>query len=549
MGIKGKRELLCLGIESTAHTFGVGIVTSSGRVLANEKSTFTGKGGIHPREAAEFHIRRFPLVIKKALERAQMSLSEVDLVAFSQGPGLPPCLRVGAVVARTLALRLKVPLVGVNHPIAHLEIGRLTTEAKDPLMVYVSGGNTQIIAYSGKRYRVFGETLDVPLGNALDVLGRELGLPFPAGPAIDAVAREGNWIDLPYVVKGMDFSFSGVLTEALKRIDAGERVEDVCFSFEHVCFAMVTEAAERAIAHTRKKELLLTGGVAAAPMLREMLKKMCRSRRISFHVPRREYCVDNGAMIAWTGIVEYESKGGIPIDKSGIRQRWRVDQVDVTWITEIRGKGRRSKRILGEGAEAILLRRKWLGLEAVEKVRVKKRYRDRNLDVKLRAERTRGEAFLLYKVKRAGVPAPAVYDVDIENFRIVMEYVPGRLLSDVLNSLDPEERRRICGTLGVYLGDMHRNGLVHGDLTTSNVILCGRKPVLIDLGLGKHSKDIEDFAVDLLLFRKSLENNHWVCVGECFESFLTGYEEAAEDGEAAIKRMEKVWRRGRYQER
>ncbi|MFP4115969.1 MAG: bifunctional N(6)-L-threonylcarbamoyladenine synthase/serine/threonine protein kinase [Candidatus Aenigmatarchaeota archaeon] len=323
--------MICLGVESTAHTFGVGIMDEE-EVLANEKSMYTpDKGGIHPREAAEHHAKVCDEVMEKAKEEAGVERKDVDLVAFSQGPGLPPCLRTGAVFSRALALSLDVPLVGVNHCVAHIEIGRLKSEVEDPVTLYVSGGNTQIIAYAAGKYRVFGEVLDTPIGNAIDKFAREVGLGQPGGPVVEEKAKEGsNYIELPYSVKGMDLSFSGLLTEAIK-LSEEERVEDLCYSFQETTFAMLTEAVERAMAHADKDEVLLTGGVAANQRLQKMLKTMCEERGAKFQTVPMELAGDNGAMIAWAGILKYRASGEETLGETSFIQNWRTEEVNVEW--------------------------------------------------------------------------------------------------------------------------------------------------------------------------------------------------------------------------
>src|SRR5213594_1517867 len=233
-----------LGIEGTAHTVGVGIVDERCRVLANVYDMVKPeKGGIHPREAANHHAEVVVPLIRKAADVAGIHLQDLDLVAFSQGPGLGPCLRTVATAARALALALDKPLVGVNHCVAHLEIGRGRCGCDDPVLLYASGGNTQIIAYAAGRYRVFGETLDIGIGNMLDKFGREVGMPFPAGPLIEKEAKGGReLLALPYSVKGMDVAFSGLLTAALQLHRQGARMEDLCFSIQETAFAMLTEA-------------------------------------------------------------------------------------------------------------------------------------------------------------------------------------------------------------------------------------------------------------------------------------------------------------------
>ena len=327
--------MLCLGIEGTAHTFGVGIVNSRGKVLANASKTYVpAKGGIHPREAAQFHAANARAVLNEALQRANVKLKDIGIVAFSQGPGLGPCLRTAATAARALAAWLGVPIVGVNHCIAHVEIGRLVARAKDPVTLYVSGGNTQVIAFDAGRYRVFGETLDIPVGNCLDVFAREVGLPHPGGPNVERLAREGKrYIALPYVVKGMDLSFSGLMTEAVRKHRAGANLRDLCFSLQETAFAALVEVTERAVAHTEKREVMLTGGVAANRRLGEMLRLMAREHHAKFFVPPMELCADNGAMIAWTGILAYKHGVKQKLEETGTKQRWRTDEVDIPWRT------------------------------------------------------------------------------------------------------------------------------------------------------------------------------------------------------------------------
>jgi len=325
--------MLCLGIEGTAHTLGIGIVDSNGKILANVSETYVpDKGGIHPREAARHHVVQIGKIVDSAFKKAGVNSNEIDLVAFSQGPGLGPVLRTAATAARALAAWLRVPIVGVNHCIAHIEIGRLTRRVRDPVTLYVSGGNTQVIAFDAGRYRVFGETLDIPIGNCLDVFARKAGLPHPGGPRVEKLAKKGKkYIELPYVVKGMDLSFSGLLSEALRVLETGVGLPDVAFSLQETAFAALVEVTERALAHTEKREVMLTGGVAANSRLREMLQLMAREHEARFVVPPRELCGDNGAMIAWTGILAHRSGWRQKIEETVVMQRWRTDEVEVIW--------------------------------------------------------------------------------------------------------------------------------------------------------------------------------------------------------------------------
>ncbi|MGQ9582541.1 MAG: bifunctional N(6)-L-threonylcarbamoyladenine synthase/serine/threonine protein kinase, partial [Thermoplasmatota archaeon] len=306
------------------------------RVLSNEMDTYVPLGsGIHPREAANHHADAVVPLVHRAVEGAGASFRELGLIAFSQGPGLGPCLRTGATAARALAASLSLPIIGVNHCVAHLEIGRATTGARDPVLLYASGGNTQVIAYKAGRYRVFGETLDIGVGNLLDKFGRSVGLEFPAGPRIEELARRSKaYHPLPYSVKGMDMAFSGILTAAGAVLREGRGrglLEGVCRSIQETVFAMLVEVTERAMAHAEKDEVLLGGGVAANSRLREMVARMASERGARTFVPERRLCVDNGAMIAWTGALMHLSGARMRIEESRIRQRFRTDEVEVTW--------------------------------------------------------------------------------------------------------------------------------------------------------------------------------------------------------------------------
>jgi len=339
--MKGKKtsESYCLGIESTADDFGVGILTFNGKILANIISAYIPpEGGIHPREAARHHAKVANKVLEEGFKKAGIKPKDLSIIVFSQGPGLGPCLRTGATVARALASYLDIPLVGVNHCVAHIEIGKLKTGAEDPVTLYVSGGNTIVSAFDSGRYRVFGETLDVALGNCLDVFAREAGLRQrvgePFGAVVEKLAANGKkLIHLPYTVKGMDMSFSGLLTAAVNLLKKGEyKLEDLCYSLQETVFSMVTEVTERALAHTEKKEVLLTGGVAANKRLQLMIKAIAEEHGAEFSVMPREFAVDNGAMIAWTGVLAYKHGVVTPIEKSFVKLSWRLEEVEVPWV-------------------------------------------------------------------------------------------------------------------------------------------------------------------------------------------------------------------------
>jgi N6-L-threonylcarbamoyladenine synthase/N6-L-threonylcarbamoyladenine synthase/protein kinase Bud32 len=329
--------MITLGIEGTAHTVGIGLVENKKDqciVHSNKLKIYRPKqGGIHPRKAANHHAENISNLIEEAINESGLNFKEIDLVSFSRGPGLGPCLRTAATAARALALSLEKPLIGVNHCVAHLEIGIGTLkECTDPVLLYTSGANTQVIAFSEGRYRVFGETLDIGIGNCLDKFGRSAGLSFPAGPIIEKLAVNGEkYLNLPYTIKGMDIAFSGLLTQAQQYHEKKEKMEDICYSIQETTFAALTEVTERAMAHTEKKQVLLGGGVASNKRLRSMVETMAKERDASFFVPSKDLCVDNGAMIAWLGYKMYNSGVRMKVEHSYIDQRFRTDMVDVTW--------------------------------------------------------------------------------------------------------------------------------------------------------------------------------------------------------------------------
>ncbi len=326
-----------LGIESTAHTFGISILDYSGKIIVNLKDSYTtsdGEGGMIPMEVAKHHNKIANKLYTKAIADAKINEQKLIAVAFSNAPGLAPCLLEGMKFAKGISKRLKIPIIKVNHCVAHLEIGEITG-AKDPVLLYASGANTQIIAYESGKYRVFGETLDLGVGNFIDTFARFLGLGFPGGPQIQKLAEKGNeFIGLPYSVKGMDVSFSGMQTKLKQLYEKGESKEDLSFSMQETAFAMLVESAERALAHTGKKELLLGGGVACNLRLQEMCKIMCKERGVKYFCPPMQFLVDNAGMIGFLGLKMF--KKGIytlhnDLDKIDIDPRERTDDVVVKW--------------------------------------------------------------------------------------------------------------------------------------------------------------------------------------------------------------------------
>lgn len=330
-------KLTCLGIESTAHTFAISIVDSEKNILSDVRANYTTtKGGIIPIEAANYHKEKKEEILNKALTDSKLRLEDIDIIAFSKGPGLAPSLIVGKDFAKELALKYNKPLVAVNHLAGHLEEGKFFTPADDPVYVFVSGANTQIIAHEGNKFRIFGEALSVGLGNALDKFGREVGLGFPAGPKIEALAKNGKYIEIPYNVKGMDVEFSGIVTHCINLFKKGIPVEDLCYSLQETGFAMLIEVTERAIAHTGKKEALLICGVSDNQRFVEMLNSMCNERGVKAFACPLKYSMDNGVQIAIAGLLQYNYDYNVFNDKEindvDIDPNWRIDEVETPWI-------------------------------------------------------------------------------------------------------------------------------------------------------------------------------------------------------------------------
>jgi N6-L-threonylcarbamoyladenine synthase/protein kinase Bud32 len=519
-----------LGIEGTAWNLSAAIFDDSLQALYSRPYKPL-QGGIHPREAAQHHASEMKTVISRVLEEYGDN-KEISGIAFSVGPGLGPCLRTAATAARSLSLAFGVPLVGVNHCVAHIEIGRYATGCNDPVTLYASGANTQVIGYLKSRYRIFGETLDIGLGNALDKFARSKGLPHPGGPAIEVLARKGVYFELPYTVKGMDLAFSGLVSAAKESILP---VEDVCHSLQETAFAMCVEVTERALAHSGKDEVLLVGGVGANARLEEMLEVMADGRGATFYVPETRFLGDNGAMIAYTGKIMLEHGVRTPLSASHINPSYRADQVEVVWRTapaliDFPGNNNGTRNTIG--AEAAVR----IGECEVTKTRCTKKYRAEGLDRTLIYERTRAEARLIAMARKAGVPTPLIRDVT-EN-ALVMERINGPMLKERLTPSLVKEA-------GKMVGKLHSAGIIHGDLTTSNIIVQGDRCVLIDFGLAHVSSEIEPRGVDIHVFFQTLESmvdNHEP-LRQCFiEGYTLEFPQAGD----VVAREKEIIQRGRY---
>ncbi|KAJ1936756.1 putative tRNA threonylcarbamoyladenosine biosynthesis protein kae1 [Linderina macrospora] len=346
------KTIIALGLEGSANKLGVGIVkhtypsgipaaelSPTYEELANIRDTYNPPAGhgFQPRDVAHHHRTLILPLLRKAFAAANLTPADIDCICFTKGPGMGAPLQSVALVARTLSQLWNKPLVGTNHCVGHIEMGRAITGAQNPVVLYVSGGNTQVIAYSQQTYRIFGETLDIAIGNCLDRFARVLRLPNDPSPGynIEQYAKRGSkFIPLPYTVKGMDVSFSGILSfiENLAKSQPDKySPEDLCYSLQENMFAMLVEITERAMAHIGSKEVLVVGGVGCNERLQEMMGIMAEERSGKVFATDMRYCIDNGIMIAQAGVLAFARGQTTPMDDTWITQRFRTDQVHVEW--------------------------------------------------------------------------------------------------------------------------------------------------------------------------------------------------------------------------
>ncbi|MFC7073907.1 bifunctional N(6)-L-threonylcarbamoyladenine synthase/serine/threonine protein kinase [Halovenus rubra] len=531
-----------LGIEGTAWAASAALYDGPTDTVHIETEAYQPEsGGIHPREAAEHMAEYLPKVAESVLSKAQAQSDgrPVDAVAFSRGPGLGPCLRLAGTTARAVAQRLDVPLVGVNHMVAHLEIGRHRSGLSSPVCLNASGANAHILGYRTGRYRVLGETMDTGVGNAIDKFTRHVGWSHPGGPKVEQAATDSEYVGLPYVVKGMDFSFSGIMSAAKDAVDNGTPVEDVCHGLQENIFAMLTEVSERALSLTGSDELVLGGGVGQNQRLQSMLASMCAQRGADFFVPGNRFLRDNAGMIAVLGSKMYAADDTVAIDASAIDSEFRPDQVPVTW----RGANKQPDTNSGvdkqtvTGAEATVT----INDKRVIKQRNPREYRHPVLDERLREERTRQEARLTSKARNAGVPTPLVLDVDVEETTLTFQHVGDVDLREALSVEHVE-------TVARHLGRIHEAGFVHGDPTTRNVrVECDTDRgwvFLIDFGLGYYTENPEDHAMDLHVLSQSLAGTD-DDADKLMDAAEVAYSTVG--NETVIDQLREIEARGRYQ--
>lgn len=348
--------MIALGLEGSANKLGVGLILhpskgGSAHILSNIRHTYVAPPGegFLPKDTAKHHRTWIVKLVNQAMKETGLRVEDIDCVCYTKGPGMGAPLQSVAIAARMLGLLWGKELVGVNHCVGHIEMGREITGAQNPVVLYVSGGNTQVIAYASQRYRIFGETLDIAVGNCLDRFARTLHISNDPAPGynIEQMAKQGrHLVDLPYAVKGMDCSFSGilasidVLAERLQANCGGWKDEmtneiitreDLCFSLQETVFAMLVEITERAMAHVGSSQVLIVGGVGSNERLQEMMGIMARERRGNVFATDERFCIDNGIMIAHAGLLAYETGATTAFKDSTCTQRFRTDEVLVKW--------------------------------------------------------------------------------------------------------------------------------------------------------------------------------------------------------------------------
>lgn len=350
-------DRIILGIESSCDETGVGIVRlgadGSKELLADEVASSVEQharfGGVVPEVASRAHLEAMIPTMERALDAARLSLSNVDAIAVTCGPGLAGALLVGVAAAKAYAAALDVPLYGVNHLAGHvaadtLQHGPLPAQT---LALLVSGGHTQLLKVEDLAGKIteIGSTIDDAAGEAYDKVARIIGLPYPGGPPIDKAAQQGNpkAIAFPRGLTGprdakYDFSFSGLKTAVARWVEARERdgqpipVEDVCASFQEAVADVLTAKAIRAATELGIGTMVISGGVAANSRIKALAAQRCAAAGIELRVPKPRLCTDNGAMIAFAAALKYGEGGGEPVSDFPIFPRWELAQAAAQFI-------------------------------------------------------------------------------------------------------------------------------------------------------------------------------------------------------------------------
>ncbi len=521
--------MLVLGIESTAHTASVGLV-EDGQIKGFRSDSYSPlNGGINPRDAAEHHRSVFHTLLTDLLNEQGTDVSEVEKIAFSIGPGLGPALKTGVELARYLSVRYSKMLVPVNHGVGHIEISRRFSNFENPLFLYVSGGNTQLVTIGDQNYSVLGETLDIGVGNFLDKLARDLGIPFPGAPVLEKLARDGNKVlDCPYSVRGMDVSYSGLYTFLKNKIPT-ERSEDIAFNAQEYAFTALAEIVERGMAHFGLTEFSITGGVARNRRLRELLEGMAKMRGYRYYFPEDKLLSDNGAMIALAGYMS-----DLTTDESvEFQQMDRVDSRKSNWI----GTRKLTPKAM-VGGESVVEQSTFQGMNCVVKRRRGGEYRNSKINEFINGQRIKREVRILHSLKAVRIPCPEALYVNLRDSTIILNKLEGKVLSQLTSEINFDE---VVEKVGRYVAVMHDEGISHGDLNLGN-ILVGDEVYLIDPSMGELGSELEPLGVDIHLMKESLK-----ALGKekSYTSFLRGYKKSSRYAEV-LRKVREIEARRRY---
>jgi N6-L-threonylcarbamoyladenine synthase len=336
------KPLTILGIETscdeTAAAVVRGFAPGPGEILSNvvfsQIEAHAPYGGVVPEIASRAHLEILDDIVERALAEAKVSLSELDGIAATAGPGLIGGVMVGLTTAKALALGTGKPLVAVNHLMGHALTARLTHGVEFPfLLLLVSGGHCQLVGVGGiHEFRLYGSTIDDAVGEAFDKTAKILGLPYPGGPAVEAAAKHGNAKahDLPRPMKGRagaDFSFSGLKTALRQLAETGVSVEDASASFQAAVIDILRDRTRIAMQMFRRdfpngNTLVVAGGVAANQAIGAGLNRLCADEDFTALIPPPRLCTDNAAMIAWAGVERLSAGGAGDALSTSPRARW-----------------------------------------------------------------------------------------------------------------------------------------------------------------------------------------------------------------------------------
>lgn len=315
-------ETYILGIESSCDETACSIVKNGKEIISNVVATqidvHKKYGGVFPEVASRIHVENVSMVIDEALEKAGMSVEDVDAIAFTQGPGLIGSLHVGVQAAKTLAWAYDKPLVPVHHITGHIFANNLVADLEFPLLaLVVSGGHSELVHMEDDHtFKIIGTTQDDAIGEAYDKVARVLGLPYPGGPQIDRLSKEGKPIyklPTPKTEGKYDFSFSGLKSGVLQFIDRmkrkNEEYDPACLaaSFQETALNTIVDKTRKALDDLDVNQIVLAGGVAANSCLREKMQELMKDRDEELLIPPLWCCTDNAAMIATAGYFAYQN--------------------------------------------------------------------------------------------------------------------------------------------------------------------------------------------------------------------------------------------------